>query len=59
VKGAGPTVTASAEDLNGMVHVSGELMANGLSSGPTMQGSLGASSSQLGVAPSVSFGGKY
>jgi Flp pilus assembly protein TadD len=59
VKGAGPTLTASAEDLNGIVHVGGELMANGLSKGPTMQGSVGGSIPSLGVAPSVSFGGKY
>jgi Flp pilus assembly protein TadD len=60
VKGAGPALTASAEDLNGIVHVSGELMANGLSNGgPTLQGSLSGSVPSLGVAPSVSFGGKY
>src|SRR5262249_19114466 len=60
VKGAGPALTASAEDLNGIVHVSGELMANGLSNGgPTLQGSLSGSIPSLSVAPSVSFGGKY
>lgn len=59
VKGAGPAVSASAEDMNGLVHVGGELMANGLSQGPTMQGSLGGSIPTLGVAPNVSFGGKY
>ena len=60
VKGAGPTVTGSAEDLNGIVHVGGELMANGLSNGgPTLQGNINGSIPSLGVSPSLSFGGKY
>ena len=42
VKGAGPTVTGEA-GVDGIAHVSGELMTNGLSKGPTFQGSLSGS----------------
>jgi len=59
VKGAGPAVSGDA-DL-GPVHLSGELMTNGLSKGPTFQGQIGASGGvgAMTFAPSVSFGGKY
>jgi tetratricopeptide (TPR) repeat protein len=59
VKGAGPAVSGDV-DL-GPVHLSGELMTNGLSKGPTFQGQIGASGGvgAMTFAPSVSFGGKY
>lgn len=59
VKGAGPAVAGSG-DL-GPVTVSGELMTNGLSKGPTFQGNVGVTSNipLVTFAPSVSFGGKY
>ncbi len=58
VKGAGPTISGEA-GIDGVAHMSGELMTNGLSQGPTFQGTVGGSVPRLGFAPSVSFGGKY